>query len=400
MPVKIRKILFIASIFTFVLMGAILILYSRGARFDFSSWEIVQTGGIYLKTEPADVEIQVDGEPVKNKSGLLQSGTLINNLKPETYKIFIQAQNYHSWEKEIRVASSTVAVFDGIILFPKQKAELAASPTDKFLLELKGEPVSDSRLAELSSLFNQLKESQLRLPGPVPINKVSPYPYNDRKFIIMTDRALYALDAEKKAVSQVSSRAKDFTFAGNEVFWFDDKGLFSFNLILRNQSQINFPQELKIAEWNKITSSPSGELIAILKKNSELIIWNRSTGKVTSLGKGITHFVFSPDSKKIAFATENGSLSVYGVKDGAQEEKYILEGISSPWVGIDEISWHEDNNYLFLEDGESKLYFVEVNDYPPVNVVEAAVQIRNFTYSKDDNSLYWEDSGGIWRVKL
>ncbi|MEX2033252.1 MAG: hypothetical protein WD889_01655 [Candidatus Colwellbacteria bacterium] len=381
-------------------MGTILILYSRGARFDFKNWEIVQTGGIYLKTEPADVEIQIDGEPVKNKSGLLQSGTLINNLKPGTYKIFIQAQDYHSWEKEIRVASSTVAVFDGIILFPKKEAELAASPTDKFLLELEGGTVSDSRLAELSSLFNQLKERQLRLPVPALINKVLPYPYNDRKFIIMTDRALYALDTEKSMVSQVSPRAKDFTFAGNEVFWFEDKGLFSFNLILRSQSQIHLPQELKVTEWNKIVFSPSGEIAAILKKNNELIIWNRSTNKITSLGRGITRFVFSPDSKKIAFAAEAGSLSVYGVKDGAQEEKYILEGVFSPWTGIAGFSWHEDNNYLFVEDRQHKLYFVEVNDYPPINVVEAATQIKNFTYSKDDGSLYWEDAQGIWRVKL
>ncbi|MDP2650565.1 MAG: hypothetical protein Q8P04_00490, partial [bacterium] len=63
-------------------------------------------------------------------------------------------------------------------------------------------------------------------------------------------------------------------------------------------------------------------------------------------------------------------------------------------------SWHEDNNYLFLEDKQNKLYFVEVNDYPPINVVEAATQIKNFTYSKDDDSLYWEDIQGIWRVKL
>lgn len=400
MPVKLRKILFIASILIFILMGAVLILYSRGGRFDFKNWEIVQTGGIYLKTEPADVEIQMDGEPIKNRSGLLQSGTLINNLKPGTYKIFIKAQDYHSWEKEIRVASSTVAVFDGIILFPEQGAELVASPTDKFLLELKSETVSGSRLAELNSLFNQLKEGQLRLPGPVSINKVSPYPYNDQKFIIMTGRALYVLDTEKRTVSQVSPRAKDFTFAGNEVFWFDDKGLFSFNLILRNQSQVNFPQELKVAEWDKIVASTSGEIIEILKKENELIAWNRSTGKVTSLGKGITHFAFSPDSKKIAFAAGAGSLSVYSVKDGAEVQKYILESISSPWTGIAGFSWHEDNNYLFLEDKQNKLYFVEVNDYPPVNVVEAAARIKNFTYSKDDGSLYWEDAQGIWRVKL
>lgn len=384
----------------FVLMGTILILYSRGARFDLKNWEIVQTGGIYLKTEPPDVDIQMNGKSVKNKSGLLQSGTLINNLKPGTYEIFIRAQDYHPWEKEIRVASSSVAVFDGIILFPREKAELVASPTDKFLLELKNETVSNSQLVELSSLFNQLKNRQLRLSGSAPINKILPYPYNDRKFIVMTDRALYTLDTEKRTVFQVSPRARDFAFAGNEVFWFDDKGLFNFSLILRGQSQIDLPQELKVAEWNRIAFSSSGETAAILKKDSELIIWDRSTGKITKLGRGIAHFIFSPDSKKIAFATETGSLNVYGIKDGAEVQKYILENVSAPWTGIEGISWHEDNNYLFLEDNESKLYFVEVNNYPPINVVEAATRIKNFVYSKSDSSLYWEDPQGIWQVKL
>src|SRR3989344_1866388 len=392
MSVKTRRILFITLTIIFVITGTLLVLYSRGARFDFKNWDIVQTGGIYLKTEPSDTQIQMDSEPVKNKSGLLQSGTLINNLKPDIYKVFITKENYHSWTKEVKVESSTVSVFDGIILFPQEKPELVASSSDNFFSE------NDKTI--YAPLFNQLKERQLKLPGEIAIVKILPYPYNERKFVVLTPSALYTLDTEKRVVSQVSSRAKDFTFAGNEAFWFEDKGLFSFNLILRNQSQINFPQELKIAEWNKIAFSPSGEIVAILKKNNELIIWDRPTGKITSLGKGITHFTFSPDSKKIAFATETGSLNVYGVKDGAQKEKYILESVSSPWTGIKGISWHEDNNYLFLEDGESKLYFVEVNDYPPVNVVEAAVQIRNFTYSKDDNSLYWEDSGGIWRVKL
>lgn len=400
MTVKVRRILFITLTVLFFIAGTGLILYSRGARFDFKNWDIVQTGGIYLKTEPSDALIQVNGKPIENRSGLLQSGTLISNLRSGTYKVVVSRENYHSWEKQIEVGSSTVSVFDGIILFPQQKAELVASPTDKFLLELKGETMSDSELAEATSLFNQLKERQLRLPGAVPINKISPYPYNDRKFIIMTDRALYALDTEKRVISQISPRAKDFTFAGNEVFWFEDKGLFSFNLILRNQSQINLPGELKIAEFDEIQLSPSGEIMAILKKNSELVIWNRSANKVISFGRGITHFIFSSDSKKIAFATETGSLSVYGVKDGAQEEKYILEKVSGPWTGIEGISWHEDNNYVFLKDKDGKLYFVEVNDYPPTNVVEVASRVKNFIYSKDDDSLYFEDNQGVWRIKL
>ena len=93
-------------------------------------------------------------------------------------------------------------------------------------------------------------------------------------------------------------------------------------------------------------------------------------------------------------------LNVYGIKDGSQKEKYILEKASAPWIGIEAILWHEDNNYLFLKDRRGKLYFVEVNDYPPVNVVEVATEVKNFIYNKDDHSLYWEPPQGIWQVKL
>lgn len=400
MPPKIRKALLVVLTLIFILIGTTLILYSRGIRFDFKEWQIVQTGGIYLKTEPADVDIRINGKPVKDESGILQSGTLVTNLKPGIYNTFLQKQGYYSWEKDIRVESSTVAVFDGIILFPQEKSELVASPTDKFYLELNREVISETERVGLINLFNQLKGRQLRLPGPVPVSKVLPYPYNDRKFIIMTDRALYSLDTEKKSISQVSSHAKDFAFAGNEVFWFNETGLSSFNLILRNQSQINLPPELNPSEWQKIQPSPSGEIIAILKKDNELIVWDRSLNKVTSLGRGIASFVFSPDSKKIAFVHKKNSLNVYAIKDEVKKERFILENFSNNWTGIKEILWHGDNNYLFLRDASDKLYFVEVNDYPPVNVVEVATEIKNFIYSKEDSSLYFENTAGVWRIKL
>lgn len=399
MSPKIRTTLFITLTILFIILGTTLVLYSRGARFDFKNWEVIQTGGIYLKTEPADVKIEMDGKPIKNRAGILQSGTLISNLKPGTYKIFIQRDNYHSWQKEIQVESSTVAVLDGIILFPKDEAELVASPTNKFLSELTGEEISKVELTQLNSLFNQLKEEQLRLPGPVPISKVRSYPYNDRKFIIMTDRALYALDTERRMVSQISPRAKDFTFAGNDVFWFEDRGLYSFNLILRNQSQINLPPELKVVEWKEIQLAPSGEIVAVLKKDDELIIWDRSTNKVTSLGQSVASFVFSPNSKKIAFAKDD-FLNVYAIKDGAKKETYLLEGARGKWSAIERILWHEDSNYIFLKDRNNNLYYVEVNEYPPVNIVEATTQVKNFVYRENDDSLYWEDPRGIWRVKL
>lgn len=395
---RVRKILFLSSVILFILLGTILVFYSRGVRFDFKDWQIVQTGGIYLKTEPTDVKIELNGKPVENKAGLLQSGTLIDDLSPGIYKVVVQVKDYYSWQKEIRVESSTVAVLDGIILFPQKKTELVASPTDKFLLELSGETLTEIEFSQMQTLFNQLKERQLRLPGPVSIKKILPYPYNDRKFVVMTDRALYTLDTEKRTVSLISSGAKDFTLTGTEVFWFDEKGLFSSNLILRNLSQITLPAELKTADWSKIQVSASGEIIAGLKNNNELVVFDRTTGKITNLGKDVTQFVFSPDSKKIAF-TRGDLLNVYVVRDGAKKEAYILEDIKEGWSGIERLSWHKDNNYLFLKSG-GNLYFVEANEFPPVNVVEIARQVKNFLFNKDDDSLYWEDLQGIFRVKL
>ncbi|MBI2595092.1 MAG: hypothetical protein HYW38_02465 [Candidatus Colwellbacteria bacterium] len=396
---QVRKILFITAVLLFILLGTVLVLYSRGARLDFKSWEVVQTGGVYLKTEPTDVKIEMNGKPVKNEAGFLQSGTLIGNLKPGTYRLVVEAVDYHDWQKEIKVESSTVAVLDGIILFPQKKTELVASPTDKFLLELSGRVLGEIEFNKLHTLFNELKEKQLRLPGPVSIKKILSYPYNDQKFVIMTDRALYTLDTEKRVVSRISPRAKDFTFAGTEVFWFDDKGLFNFNLILRTQSEVSLPPELKVTDWNKIKVSPSGEVVAVLKEDNELIIFDRPANKLTSLGKDATHFTFSLDSKRIAFARSDGSLNVYVIKDGAKKEVYILEGVKEGWSRIEEISWHEDNNYLFLKSG-SNLYFVEANAFPPVNVVEVTGQVKNFFFNKDDDYLYWEDTTGVWRVKL
>lgn len=398
MSTKIRRALLIILTFIFIIAGAVLILYSRGARLDLESWEIVQTGGIYLKTEPTDVNIQINGRAVKNDAGFLRSGTLIGNLKPGTYSVVIQKQNYHEWQEDIRVESSTVAVLDGIILFPQKGTELVASPTDKFLLELSGEMLTEAEFNQVQTLFNGLKERQLRLPGPVSIRKILPYPYNDRKFVIMTARALYTLDTEKRALVQVSPRATDFTLTGTEIFWFDEEGLFSLNLILRSRSEVGLPPELKATDWSKIQISLSGETIAALKKDDELIIFDRPTGKTTSLGKGVTHFTFSPDSKRIAFA-RGDLLNVYVIRDGAKKETYILEGIKEGWSGIEGLSWHKDNNYLFLKSADN-LYFVEANEFPPVNVVEAARQVKNFLFNKDDDYLYWETPAGIHRLKL
>ena len=399
MTARTRSALLFFLAIVFVVLGTILVLYSGGARFDLRTGKIVQTGGIYLKTEPEDVSIKIDGKQVKNDSGFLQSGTFFSNLAPGTYKALIEKEGYYSWQKEIRVASSSVAVFDGVILFPRER-QLAASPTDKFLSELQGKPISRAELAELTFLFNQLKEGQLSLPGAVSIKKVLPYPYNNRKFVVMTDRALYTLDAEKRVLAQVAPRAGDFTFTGNELFWFDEKGLYSFNLILRNQSQITLPPELKPSLFAKIELSSSAQAVAILKKDNEIVLFERPTNKVVGLGNSTLNFLFSPDDKKIAISRPDGSLSVYGIKAGAQEEKYILENFTHSWAGVEGILWHEDNNYLFLEDKIGKLYFVEVSEDPPTNVVEIASEVKNFTYNEDDHSLYWQDPRGIWQVKL
>lgn len=118
MTKKARTLLFAACLILFVLVAPIIIAYSQGYRFDFETKRIVQTGGIYVKAMPRNVNVYINGK-FKKTTSIFTNSCLIENLLPKTYNVEVKKQGYHTWQKNLTVWETQVTEAKNILLIPE-----------------------------------------------------------------------------------------------------------------------------------------------------------------------------------------------------------------------------------------------------------------------------------------
>lgn len=128
MNFKKRRVLFIISLISFLIIGPLVVLYSQGYKFDFQNRKFVQTGGIFIKAYPSDCQIYINNE-LKAKTGLFTGTTLITNLLPKRYYIEVKKDGYFSWTKNLDVEEKKVTDAKNVCLIPN-KINFAKLTTD------------------------------------------------------------------------------------------------------------------------------------------------------------------------------------------------------------------------------------------------------------------------------
>ena len=102
MTKKSRTILFLICLILFLIIAPLAIFYSQGYRFDFETKKITQTGGLFLKVIPKQVEVFVDGKLTK-KTDFFFGSALIENLLPKKYRVSVKKEGYLPWEKNLEI---------------------------------------------------------------------------------------------------------------------------------------------------------------------------------------------------------------------------------------------------------------------------------------------------------
>ncbi len=130
MTLKTRRFIFYGLLFLFIITGFGIVSYSHGWRLTTEDCQIVRlqdceikfqkTGAIFIETKPKGVTIKIDGKLFQDRSGLIQSGTLITNLLPKNYKVKIEKDGYLSWGKNLWVESGLVTEMLKIVLIPEE----------------------------------------------------------------------------------------------------------------------------------------------------------------------------------------------------------------------------------------------------------------------------------------
>lgn len=371
-----RKAVFWTLLAVFFAAGVPLVLLSAGYRFRFDTLSLTRSGGLYVRSVPADAKIHIDGKPTPNNSGILSSGTFVTGLVPGKYELEVSKEGYHPFRATAEIIPLQADSFEKVVLAPTaynpylsgdvadfyvKNGEIITKDTagklryngqiiagDKFefftadrksavtsvlrdgervyfLISLSNPRVSTN----INEIFWNLKSLKLALPGKVPIMAAAPHPYDSDKIILSTKAALYITDLKSLAITRNGEGVERMIQENSSVFLIRNGSLIGFNVTLKTSSPI-----MGIKDHEKISISPNGKKAATL--------WN------------------------------NKVLEVYDI-DAKKSLRFDLKGLGD----IKDIFWHKTSGYIFISSGNN-LYFlyVEKENMEPQIIYENLEQAR------------------------
>ena len=266
---KTRRILFYGLIIVFLVFGSAIVFYSQGYRLNFSTLAIQKVGGIFIRSYPTNANVTLNGMAIKNQSWLLQNGTLVNNLLPETYTLTLESPGYLPWQKKVEVFPSLVSEEDSVIL-PRNapptafaqniidawfldnafilkniKNQLsydgktltgdtfvAATADKRFIITentLSGiyyltNTMGDASILNINLIFKNLRARVLGLTSVTEIHAVYFDPTDVNKLFLKTASGFYRMDLKNLTIKIIDrSKTNYFDLTSQQFIWQDEK---------------------------------------------------------------------------------------------------------------------------------------------------------------------------------
>lgn len=350
-----RQIIFYAFVLVFLVVGAYLITLTGGWVPDFKRFRIVETGAIFLKFEPSDAVITLDGAFVQKNESILTSGTLIPKLAPGTYSVAITKPGFSTWEKRLTVQSGEVAAASHIQLWPlaPQTTTLLSGNrafwftsvglvvrTERNTLRMgdtliKGanvilsDPGSATIVTEdagsyfytdleapggslnLTALLSSLTARNGRRSAAETVQQVFWHPFTRGKLILRTQANLYALDTRKVELETLASSSAPYRTAalvGNTLLALDASStLTTVNLFVRSTGTTTLDIPGVVTE---LGATADNETVFARVDDGTLYQYDRPEAKTQLVARDIVRFALSPEEKRLALASRDGSVEL------------------------------------------------------------------------------------------
>ena len=385
-----RTILFLVFLFLFLLIAPAAVFYSQGYRIDLNppagGKMITQTGGLFLKIEPKQVEIYLDDKLVK-KTDFFFGSALIENLLPKKYKVQVKKEGYRSWEKILEVKEKGVTEVKSIILVPeknnftvlnKNTENFWPSPDGKKIVLKEGNPPAGGGWAlKLYDLDRNLKshlieEKNISSGGADLLNlewsEDSKEIYlkigmkeQEKNFVLNLGREPVTL-TERKIPPLPEDVIVSEKFAG-DIYYLDNLGYFfrtdpAFSTKIKI-SQAPFPIQQE-TEY-KLRIFPD---YFFLEEGKISYLFNKDSGSFEKFFEEIKDLKISPDKKKLVFFS-NSEIWVLFLKDIFSQqakksgEKLFLLRLSEK---IGDAFWLNDNYLIFNSGNNIKIAEIDGRD--------------------------------------
>lgn len=423
MPHKTRTILFYLFVAAFLLGGTGVLLYSYGWRVNLETKTVQKIGAIYIKTNVRGTAITINGKPYKDTAGILQSGTLISNLLPKTYRVEITKDGYHPYYKTLVVHQSQVTEILNAQLIPKNLATTFVAPTkgtrfidatqgaDRMILQNTTTGVYYLHDKTNASSTLNLSLAVTNAQKGLKIKKIMFVPFKPTQFVVEDTAGLKLFDLEKRSVESllkgpiITWTIQDSTIVGVEMNTKTRaQKVFTFNLIFKSKTDAA-DLNAGMATSTRITAiaATGNGPMAFSDTAYELFLFDHKTKTVRRVASNVESFTFSPDAKKLAFIEATGIMSVLFVEDfdGDMRKKAgeVMVVALPQERPVQTVHWYADSYHLLIERS-GELSITELDDRSPLNTFPIIGEYNSYRYIPEHATIYITDAKGIGILRL
>ena len=410
MTKKIRTILFLICLFLFFLIAPSVIFYSQGYRVDINAKKITQTGGLFLKVIPKQVEVFIDGK-LKKKTDFFFGSALIENLLPKKYKIQIKKEGYYPWEKNLEIREKEVTEAKNIVLIPENPnfgiltegiKDFWFSPDErKIILSEDYEQGWALKLYDLEkNVKSHLIEEKDIFPGGVDLLELEFSPDSKeislevgmkeqiKHFTLEIDKIPPTL-AESEEPLPPFENALTYKALGQDIYYLNNLG----HLFKNEEKLTEKPFPVKLETEYALEIFPG---FVFLHEGQILYQFNPDSKSFEKFFEPIKDLKISPDHKKVVYFSdyEIWILFLKEISNQPQRkagDKLFLIRLSEQ---IKDCFWLNSDYLIF--NAANKIKIAEIDDRDRINVVDVAeVENPKIFWNKNDKKLYILSNGNL-----
>ncbi len=429
-----RRAIFYALALAFLLIGSLATLYAMGYRL---SWEGVpspaKVGGLYVRSYPTDVNIELNGKKIKNKSGLFSEGTFVSGLYPQPYHLSLSAPLYRAWRRDIVVKPSLVTEIKYALLIPETAQEVYSENAAEFWpigkdlavrdaklglqfasTTLPGKSILgwsedgriiifakdtnyfwfDTRTGTSTALQPLLLKANLTKPKTVSLDSES------GQVVVTKENSLALLDVPSQSIQNIATTTKNIEINNvvSSRYWLawsiydktkDYSQLIIYDKLLNNKRVLGEKIEGKIKQINWGTDG----LLGVLDGRGEFFTYSPGEDKLTHIASDGRYFRFSPNGTRVA-VFENKSLEIFTFRE---KDEYWRFNLPNP-TGIKEAWWHGDLWHLILAYPD-KTVLLDLEDKALQNL-ETLTTTGRASFESETGFLYYNEDGKVYRLDL
>ena len=422
MTKKSRTILFLICLILFLIIAPLAIFYSQGYRFDFETKKITQTGGLFLKVIPKQVEVFVDGKLTK-KTDFFFGSALIENLLPKKYRVSIKKERCLPWEKNLEIREKEVTEAKDVILFPedpnltiltKVVEDFWLSPDERKIVIREGEQDWALKIYDLEKNIKShlIGERDISKKGADLLNLS--FSENSKEIFLEVGVAeeigyfslsltegppiLTEVDERSFISTHRSARASEDFFIlqafNGDNYYLDNSGY----LFKDKERLTQTPFSVKAETEYKLNIFPG---YIFLSEGENLYLFSSELRAFEKFFEGLQDLKISPDQKKIVYFS-NQEIWVLFLKDViSQPEKKAGERILIARLSekIGDIFWL-NSNYLIFNAGD-KIKISEIDDRDRINIVDIAeIKKPEIFWNGTNKKLYVLSEGTLYSLSV